>query len=83
MVLIVYIKHFAEIEFIIPSESAVYPIEVKAGINTKAKSLKVFLDLFNPPFAIRTSLMPHKEGTAIKDIPLYAFGAQLNNLLHP
>ena len=59
------------------------PIEAKAGINTKAKSLKVFRELFSPPYAIRTSLVPHVDGTVTKDIPLYAFGTQLPFLLKP
>ena len=66
----------AEIEFVVQDETTVFPIEVKAGINTKAKSLKTYRDLFHPPFAIRTSLAPHADGEMIKDIPLYAFGTQ-------
>jgi len=71
----------AEVEFVIQGETAVFPIEAKAGINTKAKSLKVFRELFTPPHAIRTSLAPHADGTQTKDIPLYAFGTQLPRLL--
>jgi len=71
----------AEIEFVVQGETNVFPVEAKAGINTKAKSLKVYRDLFAPPHAIRTSLAPHADGTATKDIPLYAFGSQLPNLL--
>ncbi len=71
----------AEVEFVVQGETAVFPIEAKAGINTKAKSLKTFRDLFTPPYAIRTSLAPHKDGRATKDIPLYALGAQLPHLL--
>ncbi|MBO4288067.1 MAG: ATP-binding protein [Kiritimatiellae bacterium] len=67
----------AEIEFLVQGENAVFPIEVKAGINTKAKSLKVYRERFNPPFAIRTSLQPYHDGETIKDIPLYAFGLQI------
>lgn len=71
----------AEIEFVVQGETNIFPIEAKAGINTKAKSLKVYRDLFAPPYAIRTSLAPHADGTATKDIPLYAFGSQLPILL--
>ena len=71
----------AEVEFVVQGETAIFPIEAKAGINTKAKSLKVFRELFSPPYAIRTSLAPYKNGSTVKDIPLYAFGAQLPNLL--
>ncbi len=71
----------AEVEFVVQGDAAVFPIEAKAGINTKAKSLKVFRELFQPPYAIRTSLAPHREGPDIKDIPLYAIGSQLPRLL--
>ena len=73
----------AEVEFVVQGERSVFPIEAKAGINTKAKSLKVFRELFNPSYAIRTSLAPHADGPATKDIPLYAFGSQLPKLLAP
>lgn len=71
----------AEVEFVVQGETSVFPIEAKAGINTKAKSLKVYRELFAPPYAIRTSLAPHADGTATKDIPLYAFGPQLPKVL--
>ncbi len=71
----------AEVEFVVQGESATFPIEAKAGINTKAKSLKVFRELFQPPYAIRTSLNPHVEGQFTKDIPLYAVGSRIPRLL--
>lgn len=73
----------AEVEFVVQGDSFVFPIEAKAGINTKAKSLKVYRDLFAPPFAIRTSLALHEEGQYVKDIPLYAFGTQLTPYTQP
>lgn len=71
----------AEVEFVIQGERGVYPIEAKAGINTKAKSLRAYQDLYSPPFAIRTSLAPHKDGETVKDIPLYSFGSRLKELI--
>ena len=73
----------AEVEFVVQGETAVFPLEVKARINTKAKSLSFYREQFTPPYAIRTSLAPYKDGAAIKDIPLYALGAQLPKLLSP
>ncbi|MBQ3289766.1 MAG: ATP-binding protein [Kiritimatiellae bacterium] len=64
----------AEVEFVIQGERGVFPVEVKAGINTQAKSLKVYRELFSPPFSFRTSLAAAHDGAEIKDIPLYAFG---------
>ena len=71
----------AEVEFVVQGDLSVFPIEAKAGINTKAKSLKVYRNLFAPPFAIRTSLALHGDGQYVKDIPLYAFGTQLIPLI--
>ena len=71
----------AEVDFVVQGESDVFPIEAKAGINTKAKSLKVYRELFNPPYAIRTSLQPYNDGGTTKDIPLYAFGSHLMPLI--
>ena len=73
----------AEVEFVIQGEKDVFPVEAKAGINTKAKSLKVYRDLFSPPYAIRTSLQPYHDGETVKDIPLYAFGIHVSQLLSP
>jgi len=69
----------AEVEFVVQGEKAVYPVEAKAGINTQAKSLKVYRKLFSPPFAVRTSLAAHRDGIETKDIPLFAFGAAVRH----
>ena len=71
----------AEVEFVVQGEKDVFPIEAKAGINTKAKSLRVYRDLFGPPYAIRTSLQPYHDGECVKDIPLYAFGSHIARLV--
>ncbi|MDO5844653.1 MAG: ATP-binding protein, partial [Methanocorpusculum sp.] len=46
----------AEIEFVIQDGSNVVPIEVKAGIHTASKSLKVYRERFSPKYAVRFSL---------------------------
>ncbi len=71
----------AEVEFVVQGEKDIFPIEVKSGINTKAKSLKVYRELFRPPYAIRTSLQPYHDGETVKDIPLYAFSIHISRLL--
>ena len=70
----------AEVEFVIQGETGVCPVEVKAGINTQAKSLKVYRELFSPPFAFRTSLAAANDGPVVKDIPLYVFGPAAKRL---
>ena len=64
----------AEVEFVVQGEKAMYPVEAKAGINTQAKSLKVYRKLFSPPFAVRTSLADARDGADTKDVPLFALG---------
>ena len=71
----------AEVEFVVQGENAVYPVEAKAGINTQAKSLKVYRKLFSPPFAVRTSLADAKDGKETKDIPMFAVGPSVRRLL--
>ena len=73
----------AEVEFVVQGEKGVYPIEAKAGLNTQAKSLKVYRKLFDPPFAIRTSLAPAHDGAEVKDVPLFAFGSFVRKLSVP
>lgn len=61
----------SEIDFIIEKDNKIIPIEVKAGINLKAKSLNNFIVDNNITYAIRTSLADHKKNEVIEDIPLY------------
>jgi len=72
----------AEVEFVIQGERGVFPVEVKARINTQAKSLKVFRKLFSPPFSFRTSLAVARDGAEVKDVPLYAFGPAVGKLVN-
>ena len=61
----------AEVDFVVQCESNVFPIESKAGTNLKAKSLKVYMDKYNPKFAVRTSQADYKKTDSLYDIPLY------------
>ncbi len=62
----------SEIDFVVQSENEILPIEVKAGINLKAKSLAVFIDKFAIAHAKRYSAADYKQNEIITDIPLYA-----------
>jgi predicted AAA+ superfamily ATPase len=60
----------AEVDFVISNGTAIIPIEVKAGVNVKAKSLRVYIDRYQPEIAIRTSLSNvHRDGSLL-NIPL-------------
>lgn len=62
----------AEIEFLLESEAGVVPIEVKAGINTKAKSLAVYSEMFNPSRSVLLSGNPVLKSKGVTQfLPLY------------
>lgn len=62
----------AEIDFVIQREGELIPIEVKAADNTRAKSLKVYMDTFNPQYAIKLSAKNFGYENGKKIVPLYA-----------
>lgn len=67
-----------EIDFIVDGNKEVFqpvPIEVKSGVNLKAKSLAAFVKKHQPPLAVRTSLARPSQDGVIRDVPLYAFGS--------
>lgn len=49
----------------------VIPIEVKATINLKAKSLASYRQKYQPIKAVRTSLAGYEENNGLFNIPLY------------
>jgi predicted AAA+ superfamily ATPase len=65
----------AELDFLLESDNGPIPVEAKAETNVKAKSLWVYRKKFNPPMAIRTSLLNHALNDGLLDIPLYALAA--------
>ena len=62
----------AEIDFIIQREGKLIPLEVKAADNTKAKSLKVYMDMYKPDYAIKLSAKNFAFEDHKKIVPLYA-----------
>ena len=62
----------AEIDFIIQREGKLIPIEVKSADNTKAKSLKVYMDVYKPAYAIKLSAKNFAFEDNKKIVPLYA-----------
>ncbi len=62
----------AEIEFVISSEGQTVPIEVKAGINTKAKSMRVFREKYSPELAVLLSAQgANQQDHGLLHAPLY------------
>lgn len=65
-------ENTAEIEFLhVDSNQNIIPIEVKAGISTKAKSLQSFVSRYNPAFALKLSSQKFNRSGTIKNLPLY------------
>jgi len=62
----------AEIDFIIQREGRLIPIEVKSADNTKAKSLKVYMETYKPDYAIKLSAKNFGFENGKKTVPLYA-----------
>lgn len=65
-------KNTAEIDFLLYNKDGIIPVEVKASDNTKAKSLKVYIEKYNPKYAIKISTKNFGFNNNIKSIPLYA-----------
>lgn len=68
-------KADAELDFITDYEGVLLPIEVKSADNTKAKSLHLFCNRYQPKMAIKTSLKnvgDNMDGnTHVWSVPLY------------
>lgn len=62
----------AEVDFVIEIKGNVIPIEVKANLSNKAKSLKVFQEKYHPKYMIRLSAKNFGYVNNIKSVPLYA-----------
>lgn len=62
----------AEIDFIIQRDGQIIPVEVKSADNTKAKSLKVYMETYRPAYAIKISAKNFGFEDGKKTVPLYA-----------
>jgi predicted AAA+ superfamily ATPase len=62
----------AEIDFVIQREGKLIPIEVKSADNTRAKSLKVYIETYKPDYAIKLSAKNFSFEDGKKTVPLYA-----------
>lgn len=62
----------AEIDFVIQRDSQIIPIEVKSADNTRAKSLKVYMDAYKPAYAIKLSAKNFGFEDGKKTVPIYA-----------
>ncbi len=62
----------AEIDFIIGNGNDIIPLEVKAEVNLKAKSLKTYYQKYRPKLSMLTSMADYKKEGWLLNLPLYA-----------
>ena len=62
----------AEVDFIIQRDGQLIPIEVKSADNTRAKSLNLYMDRYQPAYAIKLSTKNFGFEDGKKTVPLYA-----------
>ena len=61
-----------EVDFVVDTGEQIIPVEVKAEVNLRAKSLKTYHEKFSPTVSIRTSMSDYKKEDWIINLPLYA-----------
>lgn len=61
-----------EVDFIVDTGEQIVPVEVKAEVNLRAKSLKTYVEKFLPEIAVRTSMADYKKEDWLVNLPLYA-----------
>jgi len=62
----------AKLDFLCEFSGRIYPLEVKAGINPRSKSLRSYDMQFSPPVLARATLLNLKKDGKILNLPLYA-----------
>jgi len=65
----------SEIDFIIQYDGDIIPIEAKSAENTRAKSLKVYMEKEKPARAVKTSLKNYGIKDNLYSVPLYMMGS--------
>ncbi len=61
----------AEVDFIVPFENAILPLEIKSGTSTKKKSLMVYDNQYQPDILNRAGLLNLKKDGKLCNYPLY------------
>ena len=69
-----------EIDFIVDTGEQIIPVEVKAEVNLRAKSLKSYHEKFKPKISVRASMADYKEEEWIMNLPLYMID-QIKNMV--
>jgi uncharacterized protein len=67
----------AEVDFILPINGEIIPLEIKSSDNVRSRSLSVYAKTYEPKVCIRASLLPYRHQQWMENIPLYSLGAWL------
>lgn len=70
-----------EIDLLAQWHDRVVPIEVKAAVNVKAKSLRTFIMRHPQLKALRFSMLPYKDQDWMVNVPLYACLVSLDKMI--
>jgi uncharacterized protein len=62
----------AEVDFLFENDSSILPLEVKAGISPKSKSLQAYHAQYKPGILLRSSLLNLRKDGNVLNVPLYA-----------
>ena len=73
-------RGMAEIDFLVDNGEDVFPVEVKAEKNLKAKSLKAYRERFVTPLAVRVSMADYREEEGLVNVPLYGLNGYFSRL---
>ena len=73
-------KSTQEVDFLVQTNHRIIPIEVKAEVNLRAKSLKTYNERFSPDVSIRTSMSDYKKEDWLINLPLYAIDQILKEI---
>ena len=61
-----------EVDFVVDTGERTVPVEVKAEVNLKAKSLKTYYEKYQPEISIRSSMADYRPEEWLMNLPLYA-----------
>lgn len=60
-----------EIDFLVQKGTRIIPVEVKAEVNVKSKSLRTYIDKHPTLKGMRLSMLPHSDQGWMENVPLY------------
>ena len=61
-----------EMDFMIQKSKSVIPVEVKAEVSQRARSLKAYCQKYEPEYAVRLSMKDYRQEERLTNVPLYA-----------